>query len=205
MEKLPIDTKSVDPQRLKELEEIYRAITTNYDMEPANENAIELKDFDVFSNLKEAKIGGTLVINNTNRACHLTFVKVLSMVSFYRGTVGYYNYQIWASIKMKKNFGRLLIRRQTLVDEILNIVHPVEIHFHDDSPFNKNFYVVANDEEKAISGMTTGFRGALMDIQMKDFIIETFGDTLILGNNNPITPDYAIYLTGFISKMATIH
>ena len=205
MEKLPIDTKSIDPQRLQELQEIYRAITKNFDLEPTDENAIELKDFGAFNNLKEAKIGGTFVINNTKLACHLTFVKVLTIVSLYRDTVSYYNYQIWASIKIKKNFGRVLIRRRTLVDKILNIVHPVEVHFHDDPPFKKNFYVVANDEAKAISGMTAGFRDALMDIQMEDFIIETFGDTLILGNNNPITQDYAIYLAGFISKMAMIH
>ncbi len=204
MEKFPFDTYRIDPEQVKILDEIYSALKSAFSVELTNENSIELKSFDAFSNLKEAKIVGTLLINNTERVCHLVFVKLLTNIPLYRDIVSYYNYQVWGSITMKRDFGRILIRRETFVDKILNSMHPFEVHFENDAAFNRKFCVVANDEKKAVSAMTTDLRDELKNIPIEDFTVEIVREFLLVGNNKPLTPEYIINLTRFVSSLASL-
>ncbi len=127
----------------------------------------------MFASHPEATIGGTLLINHPESGCHLTFVKMRTVIQGGRGpSISYYKYQLWASAILRSDFGRVMIRRETFVDKILNLVHPIELHFKDDTAFSNKFLVVANDQEKATSAMTSGFRDAIMNIRMEDFIIE---------------------------------
>jgi len=91
-----------------------------------------------------------------------------------------------------------------LVDKILNMVQHVQLQFKDDIAFSKEFYVVANDVEKATCAMTAPFRQALRDIKIDDFIIEIVGNTLIIGNVQLVNPHQTVYLADFASKLSMI-
>jgi hypothetical protein len=207
MEKLPFDTTNLDTDDMQALEASYKAIKENFKVGLTNDDVIKLKEFDAFSNYPNATIGGTLLINHPERGCYLTYVKVNTIIKTGRGPgagISYYKYQLWASVTLRNDFGRVIIRRETFVDKILNLVHPVELHFKDDSTFSNRFYVVANDQEKATQAMTSNFRAAIMNIQLNDFIIEIVNSTLIVGSNQLITPAQVVYLADFANKLSVI-
>jgi hypothetical protein len=207
MEKLPFDTTSLDADDMQALEASYNAIKENFKVGLTNDDVIKLKEFDVFSSYPDATIGGTLLINHPESGCYLTYVKVNTTIKTGRGpgaAISYYKYQLWASAILRNDFGRVIIRRETFVDRILNLVHPVELHFKDDPTFNSRFYVVANDREKATQAMTNNFRAAITNIQLDDFIIEIANSTLIIGSAQLITPQQAVYLADFASKLSVI-
>ncbi|MDN5286507.1 MAG: hypothetical protein JWR38_2781 [Mucilaginibacter sp.] len=207
MEKLPFDTTSLDADDVQALEASYKAIKDNFKVGLTNDDVIKLKEFDVFSNYPKATIGGTLLINHPESGCYLTYVKINTTIQTGRGpgaAISYYRYQLWASATLRNDFGRVIIRRESFVDKILNLVHPAELHFKDDATFSSRFYVVANDKEKATQAMTSNFRAAIRNIQLDDFMIEIVNSTLIIGSNQLITPEQAVYLADFASKLSVI-
>ncbi|MBB6111568.1 hypothetical protein [Mucilaginibacter lappiensis] len=207
MEKLPFDTTNLDADDMQALEASYETVKKSFKVGLANDDVMKLKEFDVFSNYPNATIGGTLLINHPESGCYLTYVKTHTVIKTGQGPgagISYYKCQLWASATLRNDFGRVIIRRETLVDKILNLVHPVELHFKDDPTFSSRFYVVANDPEKATLAMTSNFRAAIMNIQLDDFIIEIVNSTLIIGNIQLITPEQAVYLADFASKLSVI-
>ena len=207
MEKLPFDTTSLDADDMQVLEASYKAVKEKFKVSLTNDDAIKLKEFDVFSDCRGATIGGTLLINHPESGCYLTYVKVKTGIKTGQGPgagISYYKCQLWASAILRNDFGRVIIRKETLVDKILNLVHPVELHFKDDPAFSSRFYVVANDQEKATRAMTSNFRATIMNIRLDDFIIEIANSILIIGSNQLISPEQAVYLADFASKLSVI-
>jgi hypothetical protein len=205
MENLPFDTTDVDAADISALRASYTAIKKSFKVALTNDDIIMLKDFDVFRNYTDITIGGTLLINHPESGCYLAFVKLRTTIENGRGPViSYYKYQIWAITTLRSDFGRVIIRRETFVDKILNMVHPVQLQFKDDPAFSKQFYVVANDIEKANAAITMPFRQAIRDIKLDDFIIEIVGSTLIIGNVQLVNPEQTVYLADFASKLSTI-
>jgi len=207
MEKLPFDTTNLDADDMQALEVSYKAIKENFKVSLTHDDVINLKGFDVFNNYPNATIGGTLLINHPESGCYLTYVKIKTAIKTGQGPgagISYYKCQLWASATLRNDFGRVIIRKETLVDKILNLVHPVELHFKDDPTFSSRFYVVANDQEKATRAMTGNFRAAVMNIQLSDFIIEIVNSTLIIGSDQLITPEQAVYLADFASKLSIV-
>ena len=118
------------------------------------------------------------------------------------GISEFYEYQTYALAYLKRNLGRVLIRPETLVDKLIELIHPHEIDFKEDKAFSDIFYVVANDHEKAVAGIDRNLRNAIMDVREDDFIIEIVEHTLIIGSKKPITPDNAVHLAEFVSRVA---
>ena len=205
MEKLPFDTMKIEASDIDALEATYKTLKENFKVGLTKDDAIKLKEFDMFTNHPEATIGGTLLINHPEDGCHLSFVKLRTVIQGGRGpAISYYKYQLWASATLRSDFGRVMIRRETLVDKILNVVHPVELHFDNDSAFSHRFFVAANDREKAITAMTPSFRDAIAGIRMDDFIIEIANSTLVIGNVQPITPQQTLYMAEFATKLSNL-
>ena len=150
-------------------------------------------------------MGGTLLIEHPESGCYLTFVKVKTHIANGRGpAMDYYKYQVWASAVLRSDFGRMVIRRETVVDKILNLVHPTEMHFKDDPSFNKRFNTIADDKLKASRAMTKAFRNTLMEIKANDLIIEIVNSTLVIGNIEPVDPGQTIYMAEVASKLSRV-
>ncbi len=115
------------------------------------------------------------------------------------GSFDSYEYHTWALAYLKHDFGRVMIRRETLTDKIIELIHPVELDFEADKAFSDTFYVLVNDRDKATSAIDRNFRNAVMDIRHEDFIIEIVEHTLIIGNQQPISPEKALYMADFVA------
>jgi len=97
----------------------------------------------------------------------------------------------------------MLIRRETLADKIIELVHPVELDFDEDKPFSDTFYVLVNDREKATQAIDRNFRNAVMDIRVDNFIVEVVEHSLIIGNYDPISPQKTTHLAEFITRVCS--
>jgi hypothetical protein len=205
LEKLPFDTTDIDADDVQALEDTYKSLRSKFKVGLTEDDTFDLKKFDAFSNNQDIAVGGSLLINHPESGCYLTFVKVRTQISSGRGLpINYYKYQVWASATLRNDFGRMIIRRETVVDKILNLVHPTELHFKDDPAFSRKFNVVADDKEKAGRAMTKAFRNTLMEIKANDFVIEIVNSTLVVGNVLPIDAKQTVYLAEFASKLSRV-
>jgi hypothetical protein len=205
MEKLPFDLTDISADDVQALENSYKALRSKFKVSLAEDHTFDRGKFDVFNEYKDSSVGGSILINHPENGCYLSFIKVRTNIPNGRGpAVNYYKYQVWASATLRSDFGRMTIRKETIVDEILNLVHPTGMHFKDDRAFSKKFCVVAGDTEKATSAMTKAFRNALMEIKNDDFAIEIVNSTLVIGNIEPIDPKQTVYLAEVASKLSGV-
>lgn len=205
MDKLPFDLTDIDADDVEALENAYIALRKKFKVSITEDPTFDLNNFEVFNNYKNISIGGSLLINHPEKGCYLTFVKVPTHIQNGRGpSIDYYKYQVWASATLRGDFGRMVIRRETMTDRVLNVIHPTELHFNDHTVFNKKFNVIAEDKIKAVPAMTRAFRNALMEIKTDDFVIEIVNSTLVIGNVLPIDPKQVVYFAEVATKLSTV-
>lgn len=206
----PFDTIDLDAGEVETLETTYKQLRSKFSICLPADAEQHINRFELFNNTPGNSVGGTLLINYPHINCYLNFVKRKYHYSYGgRGGGGgqnfeYNKYQVWAFVNSKVDFGRVLIRHETLADKILELVHPIELKFQGDDIFSKHFYVVTNDSEKALTALTPGFRQLLADLMYHDFVIETVNQTLVIRTNQPITPEDTMNLTNLASKIAEL-
>jgi hypothetical protein len=198
------DTINLGANDVQVLEDSYKALKAKFNI-GVPDSTIHINKFELFNNQTEASVNGTFLINYPAINCYLNFVKIHYNYSVGRSRVNNYKCQAWAFVTLKKDFGRILIRRETFTDKVLEVVHHTELKFKEDKPFSDKFYVVTNDEAKAVAAMTPDFRTAMMDIKEMDFVIETINNTLVIRNNQPVNPQEIVYLAEFASRIAAIN
>ena len=205
LKNLPFDTLNIDADDVQALEDIYKLLKEKFNVGLPLDIDVQLNQFEVFNNYPGASIGGTLLINHPEMGCYLLFVKVPTHIQNGRGpSINYYKYQVWAYATLRNDFGRVLIQRETLIGRILNVIHPVELKFTDDSVFNKNFHVEANDRHKALAAMTPEFRRTVQDLTLTNFIIEIVNSSLLVGSIDLITPKQTVALARSANRLSII-
>ncbi len=205
MEKLPFDLTGIDAEDVGALEASYQALRSRFKVAIAEDKTFNTRQFDAFNGYRNLSVGGSLLIGHPESGCYLTFVKVLTRIPGGRGEwLKYYKYQVWACVTLRNNFGRMLIRRETVVDKILDLVHPTEMHFKDDPVFSRKFCVIADDRGKASNAMTKAFRNILMETRADDFAIEIVGSALVIGNTHAIDPKGIVYLAEIAGKLSRV-
>jgi hypothetical protein len=202
---LPFDLMSLGADDVQSLEDTYKALRAKFNISLSDDAGIHLKQFELFNTDPGKTIGGTLLVNTPANNLHLAFIKIhYSHYNVNRTTTtDYYRYQVWAFINTKADFGRVLIRHETFNDRIVGLLHPCELDCPDDKPFNHKFYVVTNDEQKALSAMNWNFRNAVMNMG-DDMMMETEGHTIIIGNNVPVEAEQTVRLVEFAAKVAAV-
>jgi hypothetical protein len=203
MKNLPFDTINLGADDVQALEDSYKALKAKFNIGLPDSNT-HLNKFELFNNEPEASISGTFLINYPATNCYLNFVKIHYNYSVGRSQVKNYKCQAWAFVILKRDFGRVLIRRETFADRVLEVVHHTELKFKDDKQFSDKFYVVTNDVTKATAAMTSDFRTAIMSAQNTNFVIEAINDTLVIRNNQPVNQQDITYLAEFASKIAAL-
>jgi hypothetical protein len=205
LKNLPFDTIDTDAEDIQALEDIYSSLKEKFSVGLPIEIDIQLNQFEVFSNNPGANIGGTLLIDHPEMGCYLLFVKVPTHIQNGRGpSINYYKYQIWAYATLRTDFGRVIIKRETFIERLLNAIHPVELKFAEDLGFNKNFNVIANDPQKALNAMTPEFRNAVKGIKLKNFIIEIVNSSLLIGSIDLISSQQTVELSLIASNLSAL-
>jgi len=200
----PFDTVELGSDAIDKFHDTYEAIKTKFNIQLTGNINFQLEQFEVFRECSAVKLRGSFVIKHLNQDSYILFIETENKVAGKHGTYSSYECQTWALAYLKQDFGRALIRRETLTDKIIELVHPVELDFADDKPFSNTFYVLVNDHQKAVNAITRNFRNAVMDVRLDDFTIEINNHTLIIGDRKPVTPERAVHLAEFVARVSSM-
>ncbi len=202
MENYPFDTVGLSSETIDRFQDTYKALKEKFNIQLTGHIDFQLEQFEVFKNCLDVKVKGSYVIKHERGDSYILFVEVHYKLGDVKHTTHHQEYQVWGLTYVKQNFGRVLIRRETLTDKILELMHPLELDFKEDKAFSDTFYVVVNDHVKAGFCMDRNFRNAVMDIRDNDFMIEVVDHTLIIGNYDPIVAEKSIHLGEFVARVA---
>lgn len=202
----PFDTVGLNSETIDTLDETYKLLKSKFRIELTGNIDFHLEDFEVFRECANVNLRGSYVIKSAPTNCYALFVethKLQSGSSRLHAVHDHYEYQTWALAYLKKDFGRVLIRPETLADKIIELIHPVELDFDDDKAFSDTFYVLVNDRWKADISMDRNFRNVVMDMRHEDVVIEIIDHTLIIGHRRPVSPESAIQLAEFVVRLCS--
>jgi len=202
MKNLPFDTVDLSADDVQVMEDAYKALKTKFNTGLPDTGFINR--FELFNNEQEASVSGTFLLNYPSADSYLNFVKIHYNYTAGRSRVNNYKCQTWVFVNLKSAFGRVLIRKETLTDKILEMVHHTELKFSDDKVFSDNFYAAANDTAKALAGMTPAFRNVIKENMYLNFVIEINGTALVIRNNQPIDAEQTVHLAELASKIAAL-
>ncbi len=200
----PFDTVGLSSEMIDSFQEVYETLKAKFNIQHTGYIDFNIESFEVFRLNFKTIVRDSYVLKQSGNDCYSLFVEKNFQGMNPKGG-GIYNhseYQNWALAYLKKDFGRVMIRRETLADKIIELVHPVELDFEDDKAFSDSFYVLVNDRQKADMAMDRDFRNIVMDMRHHDFVIEIINHTLIVGTNKTINTDDAIYLAAFVAKLS---
>ena len=203
----PFDTVGLTSDQVDIFQETYDALKARLRIELTGDINFHLPDFEVFRTHADVKLRGSYVIKSARTDCYMLFVEVHDLQKtggrMTTGLQDVFEYQTWALAYLKKDFGRVMIRPETLVDKLIELVHPVELDFEDDKAFSDTFYVLVNDRWKADIGMDRNFRNVVMDMRHEDVLIEIIDHTLIIGHNRPVSPEASVQLAEFVTRLCS--
>jgi len=200
----PFDTVGLNSDQIDLFLDTYKALKNRFSIDLTGNIDFQLSGFEVFRDCLNVNIKGSFTIKNGRSDCYMLFTETNKLVkknARLPETSNDTEYQVWALAYLKKDFGRVLIRPETLVDKIIELVHPVELDFEEDKAFSDTYYVLVNDRWKADMAMDRNFRNVAMDIRHEDVLIEILDHTLIIGYGKPISPETAMNLADFVVRL----
>jgi hypothetical protein len=200
----PFDTIGLSGETIDSFNETFNALKTKFRIELTGRIDFHLENFETFKHYDDVIVRDSYVIKQGQNDCYILFLEVTYRVD--GGRVGCHyrrEFHTLALAYLKKDFGRVMIRPETLTDKILELIHPIELDFAEDKAFSDTFYVLVNDHQKAVNAIDRNFRNVVMDVRQDDFAIEVINHTLIIGNHKAITPENAIHMAEFVVRVCS--
>ena len=204
MDSLPFDDSGLTVAAINNYKTIYSSVKDRFNLQFTGHINFHLEDFEAFRNCIEINQRASYVIKHDRSDSYLLFIETKHGDAATKKHVAeeHYLYHTWALAYLKKDFGRIVIRPETLRDKLIELIHPLELDFDDDKAFSDTFYVIVSDVQKAKVCMDRKFRNAVMDIRDNDFMIEIVNHTLIIGSHHPMQPEKAIEIADFVNQLA---
>ena len=194
----PFDTIGLDTTAIDSFNETYSALKARFRIELTGHIDFHLENFELFKHYDDVIVRDSYVIKQGASDCYVLFLEVTYRVDGGRTGCHYRReYHTLALAYLKKDFGRVMIRPETLADKLLELIHPIELDFAEDKAFSDTFYVLVNDHRKAVNAIDRNFRNVVMDVRTDNFVIEVINHTLIIANHKVITPESAIRMAEF--------
>lgn len=202
---LPFDTTGLGEEDKNRFSAVHSALRSKFNIQPTGHIDFNLQQFEAFKNYLDISVRNSYVIRqDNNNDCYVLFIDTLSKNKHENGHItDHHDHQVWALAYLKQDFGRVKIRPETLTDKILELVHPIELDFPEDRAFSDTFYLLISDHEKALAAIDRNFRNTVMDIREYDLLIEIVEHTLVIGSHKPISPDIAVHLAEFVSRLCS--
>jgi hypothetical protein len=205
MSDLPFISYTMSGPEFQKALEIYNQLKEKHVVEFDPDFSCNLKPFAVFDSNEIEDSGPFLKITNSRKSFHLGFI----MSAYYvyergSGSNHFTEFQIWGIMDFSKDFGHILIRTETMLDKVHEMIHHTELNFDDDKEFSHKYYVLAEDKTKASLFLIPAFRELIKNITSPDFIIEILGNRLIIGNKKSMEFQSAAGFTDFLDQLSAI-
>jgi len=200
---VPFSTYDMSETEVQKQFEIYTTLRDNYNVEIDTEYPINIRDFDIFNANELNDHGAGFRIVKNSRSFYLEFIEILYRTDGRRYSPNVHiEYQTWGLVNLKSDFGHILIKPETFLDKIHDLINPVDLDFKDDPEFSKKYLVVSNDRLKAEMQMSQSFRNYVKQISLKEFVIEMVNNKLIIGDKKVVslesTLEFARYLDAIV-------
>jgi hypothetical protein len=134
MDKLPFDTKGLTNGTIDNFTDLYATIKNGFNLHATGHINFCLEEFEAFRNCIEVNLRASYVLKNERSDSYLLFLETRhNPVSEKDETAkDFYLYHTWALAYLKKDFGRVVIRPETLRDKIIELIHPIELDFSEE-------------------------------------------------------------------------
>lgn len=204
MSELLFPTFDMTEPEVQMITEIYQQGKGKYNAEFDFDISFDLASFEAFRYYDINHSGPVIAFNVGSNPFYLSFIKVGYSYPQGRYSSGsFQDRQIWGIAHLKRSYGHILIRTETFLDKVREMLCHVELNFEEDAAFSDKYYVLANEETKARSAMGPAFRDQIKALDIKDVVIEIIDSTLIIGNDKIMTPDTAEKMVDFLDKMTS--
>jgi len=197
---LPVSTLTLQGSEINSILEIFNTLNKEFTAEFITDFNFDFRPFELFSSYKQIDTGPVIYLKNESSSFYLTFTQVtyqLPNASRFPHLPSR-EYQTWGVLHLNKNSGHVLIRPETFLDKIHNLITPIQLDFEDDKEFSRKFYIVTNDELKTNLLFTPGLKSGIESIGVPDFCIEILENSLIIGNKKIIEPGSALKFAEFL-------
>lgn len=205
MKFLQFDTLGIAAEEVVTLKETYELLNYKYKTQ-----FLEFKD-NRNLNFKgialQANLAGTLMIQKQIRKCFLIFTKSQSRASHMDWNNPGSNessYKVRAFAILRKDHGKIFIRRKTLIDKVINAVTAISIDFKRDKTFSSKFYVSAEGGECADELLNQDFRDLLMGYSQEKFSININNRTLMVEYADGLDAQKTVKMTEFACAMSIL-
>lgn len=162
------------------IQRIIDYINTNYTTEEAALPA-NLAEFHLLNDYLSKGEYRTIRITQRSNATYVSFIETHAAYSTRSGTASAHYLQAYVFVILSRQYGHLVIKKETLRDKLNELLQPLELDFEDDKQFSRQFYVLAKDKDKALQLITQNFRDELKKIHT-DVYIEVVNDVMMIGN-----------------------
>ncbi|GAC1301642.1 MAG: hypothetical protein NVSMB24_04840 [Mucilaginibacter sp.] len=195
MKYLEFDTNGMSDDDVRLLIETNEMLSATFKTQFINHK--EAKNFRLFN---DAQVAGAVMIQSQLKRCFIVFAKTqppLSNINWIDRERNYNAYKVYAFAFLNDDFGEIFIRRKTMIDRLINTFVPISLVFNHETNFNRRFYVIADDKEKANALIDEAFRKALMKLSDDNFSINISGRHLLAEYYHPLNPQKTLRLTEF--------
>ena len=184
---LPFPTYDLSESDTNAILEIYNTIRHQYDADFELDFTFEFAAFEAFRYDTVTDFRPVISLKKSSGTAFLGFVEVSYGFGGGRFSSGRNSErQPWGIALLKRDYGHIYIKPETISEEFQEFLHPVALDFPDDVEFNRKMYVLANDELKARNLIDNKFCNRLMQLTCNDLIVEILGNRLIIGNKKVI-------------------
>lgn len=108
-------------------------------------------------------------------------------------------YEIIGIAPLRKDYGQVLIRPESLEDKISEVFIHTDIDFDIDHDFSRKFYVDASDEDRLRLRISPGFLRTFS--RFHGIEAEISGNVLMARLRKPFTVENGIFIAGFLAEI----
>lgn len=189
MKYLQFDTLGIAPEEVAKLKETYELL--NYKYKTQFLGYRDTKNSNFIDVAMQADLAGMLIVQKQIRKSFLIFTKSQSRASKMnwndrQGSDS--SYQVRAFTVLRKDYGKVFIRRKSLIDRLIDAFTAISIVFKNDKAFTSKFYVVADSNERVDELMNQDFRDLIMNFSREKFLINIVNRTLIVEYAHGLNP-----------------
>ena len=158
-------------------------LKSKYSVEEAGGPIAQLDAFHLLSNFASAREYRTFRVARQSAATYVSFIQLQSAYSTKSGPAIRTYMQAYVFVPLSRNYGHLVIKKETLRDKLNELFQPLELDFEDDKEFSRRFYVLAKEKDKALYLLTPNFRDELKKIH-PDVYIEVINEVMMIAKEH---------------------
>ena len=193
----------ISEQQEQDIQEIINDISKRYAVEKAAELPAPLNEFYLLKDYLDVSEYRTIRITQRDNPSYVSFIQVQSEHrSKYSSGIAS-DLQAYVFVHLCRNYGHMVIKKETLRDKLTELFQPLELDLEDDKEFSRQFYVLAKDKDKALHLVTQNFRDELKKIH-PDVYIEVVNDMMMITNKKPAVDESLFELIDFGYKVSCI-